>query len=201
MPAFDWIPPKHSVINVSKCPMTETGGMLTGACCGGIVDVRAWDNSLIASDTKCNTRQSSRARKDITSLRCTVGSTGDHGVVGLDSCGWEIQQGGTSVGNGVNRGRDETSRANGIAIPCEFPKAIRGVHSDVRDAASVFGSINVAKVVVSSRTFLQVCSEEGSSKSGYSIFKECRHLVWARCVDAVERKAKQPIACGIALEF
>ena len=179
----------------------EKGEKLTAAGCWGIVDVGAGNNGPVAANAERNTWEGGRAREDVTSLGCTVGSTGDLGIVGCDSGGREIQKRRTGVGDAVNRGRDKPSRANGISASSEFPEAIGGVDRGVSDTARVFAGIDVAKVVVARLTFLQVGSEERGSKSGYGIFEECRHLVWARCVDAVECQAKQPITRGVRLEF
>ena len=174
---------------------------LTAACIGGVVEESARDDRLVAPNADGQAREGSRAREDIPSRGGAVGRPGNLRIVGLNNGSWEVDEGGTGVGDDVDALATEGARAHGIAAGGEFPESIGGVDGSVGDTTGVLRAVNVAEVVVTSLALLQVGSEDRAGELSLGVTEPGLHVIRGGGVDAIEREAHEPIVGGVAYEL
>ena len=138
-----------------------------------IVHVATWDHSLVGTNAKRDARESRTAGKSVSTLGVVKFGPGNLVIVCGNNILGEVEEGGTSVGNGVDGGGDESTATDCVTVAGELPEAFGAVDVDVSDASGVLGCVNVAEVVATWGTFLQVCGEEGRLKSCLGIGEEC----------------------------
>ena len=169
---------------------TEAAAAARSGC---VVHIISRHNSLIVFDSESEVGEVSRAREDVTTISLAVGRSRDLRVIGGDEVVGQEEKGSSSVGDGGEAVTDCGSRANRVAASCESPEALRVVHSCVGDLASVLARVNVAEVVASGFTLLQVCGEEWGVEAGLGVGEESLCLVGLDSVDRAEGEAKKTV--------
>lgn len=191
--------------------VTEDGDTRTGAgldttvalttANAGVVDVAAGSDELLATDDGGKAGKRGGARENVTTLLVGVLGAGDLGVVGVDNVVGEEHESGASVSNGRVGAGDGGTAADRVAGSGELPEAVSGVDRDVSDGSGVLGGVDVAKVVRSRATLLQVDGEELASKGVLNSVKEGGLLVRAHGVDGREGKSKKTVVVSVLLEL
>ena len=161
---------------------------------GCVVHVVSRHNSLIVFDAEGEAGEVGGAREDVTTITLAVGRSRDLRVVVRDEVVGQEEKGSSGVGDGGEAFADCGSRANRVPASCEGPEALRVVHSRVGDLASILARVNIAEVVASGRTLLQVCGEEWGVEAGLGVGEEGLCLVGLDGVDRAEGEAKKTIA-------
>ena len=170
---------------------TEAAAALRSGC---VVHIVARHNGLIVFDSEGEVGEVGGAREDVTTIVLAVGSSRDLSVVGRNEVVWQKEKGSSGVGDGGVAVADCGSGANRVPASREGPEALRGVHSCVGDLASVLARVDIAEVVASWRTLLQVCGEERGVEAGLGVGEESLDLVGFDSVDRAKGEAKKSIA-------
>lgn len=170
---------------------TEAAAARRGGC---VIHIASRHNGLIAFDAESEVGEVGRAREDVTTISLAVGRSRHLRVIVRDEVIWQEEKGCSGVGDGGEAVADCGSRANRVPASCEGPEALRVVHSGVGDLASVLARVNIAEVVASRRTLLQVCREERGVEAGLGVGEESLCLVGLDGIDRAEGEAKKTIA-------
>ena len=115
-------------------------------------------------------------------------------VVGADNGVVDEEEGGSRVGDGLDGALDGFARADFVAGGGVAPEALAVVDGGVGDGAGVLGVVNVAEVVATWGTLLEVGGEERGVEEGLGIGKEGLLLVRGDGVDAGEPEAEETVA-------
>ena len=170
---------------------TEAAAAPRGGC---VVHIVSRHNSLIVFDSESEVGEGGGAREDVTTVSLAVGRSRHLGVIVRHEVVWQEEEGSSGVGDGGEAVADCGSRTNRVPAGREGPEALRVVHSCVGDLASVLARVNIAEVVASGRTLLQVCREERGVEAGLGVGEESLCLVGLDGVDRAEGEAKKTIA-------
>lgn len=158
-----------------------------------VVHVATWNHGRVSFDLEREVGKGGAAAEDVSTVRLAVGRSGDLGIVGGDKVVGEKEEGGSSVGNGGDAFTDRGSGANGIPAGCETPETLGVVYGGVCDVASVLAGVNVAEVVATGLTLLQVGGEERGVEAGLGVGEEGLYLVGSDRVDGAESEAEETI--------
>ena len=160
----------------------------------GVVHVASWHDGRVALDLEGEVGQGGAAVEDVSTVGLAVGGSRDLGVVVGDEVVGEEEKGGSGVGDGGDALADWGSRAHGVPAGCEAPETLGAVHGGVGDIASVLAGVNVAEVVASWLTFLQVGREEWGVEAGFGVGEEGLLLVGLDSVDRAKGETEKAIA-------
>ena len=161
---------------------------------GRVVHVASRHDGRVAFDLEREVGKGGVAAKDVSAVGLAVGGSRDFSVVGGDEVIWEKEKGCSGVGDGGDALADWGSRANGVPAAREAPETLRVVHGGVGDVASVLAGVDVAKVVATGRTLLQVGGEEWGVEAGLGVGEEGLLLVGLDRVDGAEGEAEKAVA-------
>ena len=161
---------------------------------GRVVHVASRHNGRVSFDLEREVGKGRVAAKDVSAIGLAVGGSRDLGVVGGYEVIWEEEKGGSGVGDGRDALADWRSRADGVPAACEAPESLGVVDGGVGDVASVLAGVNVAKVVATGRTLLQVGREEWGVEAGLGVGEEGLLLVGLDGVDGAEGEAEKAVA-------
>lgn len=161
---------------------------------GRVVHVASRHHGRVSFDLEREVGKGRVAAKDVSAIGLAVGGSRDLGVVGGYEVIWEEEKGGSGVGDGRDALADWRSRADGVPAACEAPESLGVVDRGVGDVASVLAGVNVAKVVATGRTLLQVGREEWGVEAGLGVGEEGLLLVGLDGVDGAEGEAEKAVA-------
>ena len=161
---------------------------------GRVVHVASGHHGSVAFDLEREVGEGGGAAEDVSTVRLAVGRSGDLSVVGGDEVVGEEEKGSSGVGDGGDALADGGSGANGVPAGCEAPEPLGVVHGGVGDVASVLAGVNVAEVVATGLTLLQVGGEEWGVEAGLGVGEEGLYLVGGDGVDGAEGEAEEAIA-------
>ena len=187
---------------------------------GRVSDVGAGHDERPAADDEGEVRQGGGAGVDVAALGVVVARAGDSVVVGRDNVLGQVEEGGARVGDAVAQvAAGRRVAANAVPARGEFPEAVARRHGDVGDGARVLGRVDVAEVVATWGTLLQVGGEEWlgeraldsvydwSVRSQYIRSHQWGHTekgrlrLWLDGVDAAECKTKETVIVGVLSEL
>lgn len=162
------------------------------------VDVRAGNSEDLATNVDVEVRELGRAGEDVATLGVAVGSAGDLTVVCGDGSIRDEEESGAGVGNSLaDAARGGGGATGAVAAGVELPEALAGVHRDIGDGAGVLGAVNVAEVVSTSGSLLQVDSEQRLSKRALDSVEEGRLLLRLNSVNAAECQAEKAVGIRV----
>lgn len=161
---------------------------------GGVVHIASRHHGCVAFNLEGEVGKGGGAGEDVSAVGLAVGGSGDLGVVGGDEVVWEEEKGCSGVGDGGDALRDGGSRADGVPAGCEAPETLGVVHGGVGDAAGVLAGVDVAEVVATGGSLLQVGGEERGFEAGLGVGEEGLLLVRGDGVDGAEGQAQEAIA-------
>lgn len=151
---------------LSECVDVLLGGL-------GLTDcgVEIWEPRIAGEEVEAATRAGSR----------------DLGVVRLHDVSWEVEEGGSCVGDGgayaaAYGGAGSDAPAGGG----EGPEIHGCVDGAVCDGAGDAGGVDEAEVVGSWGAVSQVCGEEFLAEGGFYVVEEGELLGWADGVEGAE---------------
>ena len=161
---------------------------------GGVVHVASWHDGRVAFDLEGEVGKRGPAVQDLSTVGLAVGGSRNLRVVVGDEVVWEEEKGSSGVGDGGDALADWGSRAHGVPAAGEAPETLGIVHGGVGDIASVLAGVNVAEVVASWLTLLQVGGEEWGVEAGLGVGEEGLLLVGLDSVDRAEGETEKAIA-------
>lgn len=169
----------------------EAAPALGGGC---VVEVASRHHGGVAFDLEGEVGQGGGAGEDVSAVGLAVGGSRDLRVVGGDDVVWEEEKGGSRVGDGRDALRDGGSGADGVPARGEAPEPLGVVDSGVGNVARVLAGVDVAEVVATELTLLQVGGEERRFEAGLGVGEEGLLLVRGDGVDGAKGQAQEPIA-------
>ena len=160
---------------------------------GGVVEVAARRNGRVSCDGGGEVGKGRGAVEDVTTVLLAVCRTTDLAVVSAHDVVGEKEERSSGISDGGDVLRYGCARANLIAARREPPEALRVIDIGVSDVTRVLGAVDVAKVVASWLTLLQVGREKRRVQRRLSVGEEGLGLIGGNSVDRTESKTQQTI--------
>ena len=149
---------------------TEAGG--ASGVGGGVIEVAAGDDGAVGADAESQTGESGGAGEYVAAVGVGILRAGHLAVVGRHDSSRGVDEGGASIGDGVDGRGSESARSDGIAGAGEFPEALSGGDWNVGDRTGVLGRVDETEIVSAYGTLFQVDTQHWGGKGGLDVVEE-----------------------------
>lgn len=173
--------------------LDATEASLAALIDGSVVDVATRDDGIVAADVESYGWECGIARVGVPALLLVVTSTTDGAVVAAHDVVWEVEEGGSRVGDPSDGGAVD----GGI----KAPETLAAVHIDISHLACMLIGIHKAEVEGTRCALLEVDGEERTGEGGDNIGEESLLLDRLDGVESVKGETEKSVVLRVLLEL